>query len=115
MLETVAKSGDRREAPDEMATDDGTIAFTGANTGRPPSARKNRGVRFRFRSIVLWPFKLYEKPLLMETIHFPGTRMPSIPTLLRHDIGGRKPGSNTRTSGLERENVVPVLPSAQAV
>ena len=51
----------------------------------------------------------------MLTIHLPGTRMPSIPRLLRHDSGGLKSESNTRTSGLASENVVPVVPSAHAV
>src|SRR5688500_4944720 len=114
MLDTIAKSGDRREAPDEMEPVEGTTALTGANTGRFPSpVRKNCGMRLRLRSTVLWPLTLYENPPLMVRIHLPGTRMPSMPRLLRHDIGGSNPGSNTRTSGFEREKVVPFVPSAQ--
>ena len=93
MLETVANSGESRDAPDEIEPVDGTIAFTGANTGRLASpGRVNCGVRFRLRSTVLCPFTFQEKPPLRATIHFPGTRMPSMPRLLRHDSGARKPG-----------------------
>src|SRR6187399_2649256 len=114
-LVTVAKSGERRDAADEMDPVEGTIAFTGANTGRWSSPDiVNCGVRLRFRSTELCPFTFQEKPPLSATIHLPGTRMPSIPTLLRQDSGARNAGSKTRTSGFEIEKVVPVLPSAQA-